>query len=267
MLTALLAERVLEHCKTGTRLFFFFFPLSSPFSKTAFKEGCESSVLAPAMLAGVLVGRVEGSRLQLCGRGPLGVARRLQVLRAIILQQTYPLGLILRQALGQLRPCKQPGRPAPQPQGPLPSSSWGQQHQRWMESRARCSVDGRLLLGKATPFSVQEQLLWHSHNTNPAICKEKPRYFRFLVFFLHLNSGKNHFCLGCGGAEVCDGPEENGNPGLNEYGKPNLHGVSLPVSRQVLKLRCKAVKKPCSFVVMCFGDVALAFEACKLLLL
>lgn len=134
------------------------------------------------MLAGVLVGRVEGSRLQLCGRGPLGVARRLQVLRAIILQQTYPLGPILRQALGQLRPCKQPDNPAPQ--APLPSSSWGQQHQRWMESRAGCSsVDGRLLLGKAAPFSVREQLLWHSHNTNPAICKEKPTYFRLVGFF------------------------------------------------------------------------------------
>ena len=148
---------------------FVFFLFPAPFSKTAFKGGCESSVLAWAMLAGVLVGRVEVSRPQLCGRGPLGIARRLQVLRAIILQQTCPLGLILQQALGQLRPCKQPGCPAPQPQAPLPSPSWGKQQQkRWMESRARSSGDGRLLLGKATPFSVREQLLWHSHTTNPA---------------------------------------------------------------------------------------------------
>lgn len=71
-----------------------------------FKEGYESSVLAWAMLAGILVGRMEVSRLQLYGRGPLGIARRLQVLRAIILQQTYALGLSLHEASSQLRPCK-----------------------------------------------------------------------------------------------------------------------------------------------------------------
>lgn len=49
--------------------------------------------------------------------------------------------------------------------------------------------------------------------------------------------------------------------------KPNLHGVSLPVSREFFKLGHKAVKKPWSFAVTCFGEAALAFEACKLLFL
>lgn len=37
-----------------------------------------------------------------------------------------------------------------------------------------------------------------------------------VIFSLHMNSGKSNFCLGCGGAELCDGPEKkNGNTGLN----------------------------------------------------
>lgn len=71
MPTALLAEGALGYCKTRTHLVS---SLSSPFSKTAFEGGCKSSVLTWAMLAGIWLA-VEVSRLQVCGKGPLGIAR------------------------------------------------------------------------------------------------------------------------------------------------------------------------------------------------
>lgn len=66
---------------------------------------------------------------------------------------------------------------------------------------------------------------------------------KVLSSYRHLNSGKSHFCLGFGEAVWWTREKNMETLAYNEYRKPNFHGVSLPLSKQVLKLGCKAVKE------------------------